>query len=83
MGSIEDENLLDRRIEKYLRQNIKRFRKSLGLTQEQLAVKLQLLGCEMSALTITRIEKGDRFVPDFELKALAEFFNVDINALIK
>ena len=63
--------------------NIKRFRKSLGLTQEQLAVKLQLLGCEMSALTITTIEKGDRFVPDFELKALAEFFNVDINALIK
>ena len=32
----------------------------------------QLLGCECSDLTILRIEKGDRFVPDYEVKALAK-----------
>ena len=63
--------------------NIRQLRKSLGLSQKQLASKLQLLGYEMSDLTILRIEKGDRFVADYELKAFAEFFKVDINLLFE
>ena len=35
-------------------------------SQHDLATKVQLLGCECSDLTILRIEKGDRFVPDYE-----------------
>ena len=45
-------------------------------SQHDLATKVQLLGCECSDLTILRIEKGDRFVPDYEVKALAKVFNV-------
>ena len=47
-----------------------------------LATKVQLLGCECSDLTILRIEKGDRFVPDYEVKALAKAFNVSYESLL-
>ena len=42
----------------------------------------ELLGCECSDLTILRIEKGDRFVPDYEVKALAKVFNVSYESLL-
>ncbi|MBS1419397.1 MAG: XRE family transcriptional regulator [Clostridia bacterium] len=53
-----------------------------GLTQEALAAKLQLNGFNFSALTILRIENGTRFVPDYEVKALSEIFNVCYEELL-
>lgn len=53
-----------------------------GLTQEALAAKLQLNGFNSSALTILRIENGTRFVPDYEVKALSEIFNVCYEELL-
>ena len=52
-------------------------------SQHDLATKVQLLGCECSDLTILRIEKGDRFVPDYEVKALAKVFNVSYESPIR
>ena len=53
-----------------------------GWTQKALAEKLQLMGLEFSDLTILRIENGTRFVPDYELKALAEVFGVGYGELL-
>ena len=53
---------------------IKELRKANEMTQKELATKLQLLGYDFSDLTILRIEQGSRFVPDYEVKILAEFF---------
>ena len=64
------------------------FRKSFlpvltsGLSQKALAEQLQLAGYELSDLTVLRIEKGTRFVPDYELVALAEFFHVSCEYLL-
>ena len=55
---------------------IKNLRKQAGLTQKQLAEKLQLLGHEFSDLTILRIEQGTRFVPDYEVVILSDFFHI-------
>lgn len=63
-------------------QNVKRLRKKLGLSQEKLAELLQLRGMECSDLTILRIEKGERFVPDYEVRILAEFFNITTDELL-
>ena len=41
------------------------------LSQKALAEQLQLAGYEFSDLTVLRIEKGTRFVPDYEVVALA------------
>ena len=62
---------------------LKELRKSKGLTQKELAEKLQLLGHEYSELTILRIEKGIRFVPDYEVVQLAAFFDISTDELLK
>ncbi len=51
------------------------------LSQKALAEQLQLAGYEFSDLTVLRIEKGTRFVPDYEV-ALAEFFHVSCEYLL-
>ena len=55
---------------------IKKLRKNAGLTQKELAEKLQLEGHEFSDLTILRIEQGKRFVPDYEVVILLLLFTI-------
>ncbi len=62
---------------------IKHLRKETGLSQKALAEQLQLRGYDFNDLTILRIEKGERFVADYEVKALAEFFNISSDELLK
>lgn len=62
---------------------IKKLRKDAGLTQKELAEKLQFQKHEFSDLTILRIEQGTRFVPDYEVAILAEFFGVTTDELLK
>lgn len=37
---------------------------------------------ECSNLTILRIEKGQRFVPDYEIVLIAKFFNITTDELL-
>ena len=55
---------------------VKELRTERQLSQKALAEQLQLAGYEFSDLTVLRIEQGTRFVPDYEVVALAEFFHV-------
>lgn len=52
------------------------------LSQRALAEQLQLAGYEFNDLTVLRIEQGARFVPDYEVVALAEFFHVSCDYLL-
>lgn len=61
---------------------VKALRKEKGLSQKALAEKLQLNGYDFNDLTILRIENGARFVADYEVRALAEFFNVSCDFLL-
>lgn len=63
-------------------EKIKVLRKDKGLTQKGLAEKLQLQGHEFSDLTILRIEQGTRFVPDYEVVILANFFGISTDELL-
>lgn len=62
--------------------SIRVLRKQAKLTQKELAEKLQLKGYDFSDLTILRIEQGSRFVPDYEVLALARFFQISPNDLL-
>ena len=61
---------------------IKQLRTRQGLSQAALAGRLQLLGMEYSDLTILRIEQGSRFVPDYEVAILAEYFHISTDELL-
>ena len=53
------------------------------LSQRALADKMQLIGIDVDKNAIQRIESGQRFVTDIELKAFSKIFDVSIDKLIK
>lgn len=64
-------------------EQVKQGRQNLGLTQKQLATKLQLSGWKIQRSGIAKIETGLRQVTDIELIALAKELNVAVNWLLK
>lgn len=52
------------------------------LSQRALAGQLQLCGLDLDKNAIQKIESGERFVTDIELKAFAEFFHVTVDELL-
>lgn len=61
---------------------IKQLRENAGWSQEQLAAKIQLAGLNLNQKAISRIETGDRVVPDFELLYFSCVFHVPICTLL-
>ena len=55
--------------------NVAKYRKALGISQRQLADKLQIIGLDVDKNAIQRIEAGQRFVTDIELTYLAKALN--------
>lgn len=53
------------------------------LSQRGLADLLQLGGLDVDKNAIQRIESGERFVTDIELKALAQALGVTVEALLE
>lgn len=63
--------------------NISKFRKELGISQRELADKLQLIGLDVDKNAIQRIECGKRFVTDIELISFSIIFNKSYDELLK
>ncbi len=56
-------------------QNLRKLRKSSGMTQETVVTKLQLLGLDISRSAYAQIECGTYNIKITELVALKEIFN--------
>ena len=52
------------------------------MSQRILAEQLQIRGIDVDKNAIQRIESGERFVTDIELKVLAEIFGVSCDELL-
>ncbi|MBQ3258332.1 MAG: helix-turn-helix transcriptional regulator [Oscillospiraceae bacterium] len=52
------------------------------VSQKGLADMLQLVGLDIDKNAVQRIESGERFITDIELKAFAQIFNVSADALL-
>jgi transcriptional regulator with XRE-family HTH domain len=57
-------------------------REAMGLSQEQFAAKVQLIGLNLTQKAISRIETGGRIVADYELIKLAEALDVTVYHLL-
>ena len=53
------------------------------VSQRALADKLQLAGIDLDKNAIQRIESGQRFVTDIELRAFAKIFQVTTDVLLE
>lgn len=62
--------------------NILKYRKRQQLSQEELAAKMQLNNIEISQKVISRIEKQERFVTDYELLAFSQVLGVSVDDLL-
>lgn len=63
-------------------QRIRELREAAEMSQEQLAAKIQLLDHNINQKAISRIETGDRVVPDFELLYFSKIFQVSVYDLL-
>lgn len=52
-------------------------------SQRAFAYLLQLRGLDLEKNAIQRIESGERFVTDLELKVIADVLDVSVNELLK
>ena len=60
---------------------LKKYRTKKGLSYEQLANKLELMGISIHKQSIYDIENNKRTVKDFELFGLAYVLKIDVNDL--
>ena len=63
-------------------ERVKAARERAGISQEQLAAKLQLAGLSITQKAVSRIETGDRVVADYELQYLADALGTSVLYLL-
>lgn len=61
---------------------IRRLRMNKGLSQDQLAARLQIAGLELDRVAVAKIESQIRSVFDWELAMIAEVLGVEVGALL-
>lgn len=67
--------------ERNIGRRVAQYREARGLTQKELAARLQTLGCDMTSEMIWKAENGRRNLSIFEIDKLVEVLDVDYNAL--
>ena len=60
---------------------IKALREARGLSQEQLAARLQTHGCDLTRSALAKIEAGQGHLYSFEIKALKIILDVSYETL--
>ncbi len=73
---------MNNEFEKKLGANIGQIREKRRLTQEQLAAKLQTLGCDITRSALAKIEVGQRHIYPDELRCLKEALLVSYDELL-
>ena len=62
---------------------LQEFRKAKGLSQSQLAAKMQTMGVNLDQQMISRVENNRRIVTDFELLCFCDVLGLDLSELLR
>ena len=68
-------------IEKRIGKNIRNLRENAKITQDQLATKLQLRGCDITRSAVAKIEVGQRHLYPDESLLIKEILNTDFDRI--
>lgn len=63
-------------VEKRIGRNIRKLRENANMTQDTLAAKLQLCGCDITRSAVAKIEVGQRHLYPDEIILIKEILNV-------
>ena len=72
---------MNQQYSKRMGSHLARLRQEKGLTQEQLAARLQVQGCDLTRSALAKIEVGQRYLYPDEIKALTEVLAVSYEQL--
>ena len=56
--------------DRHMGEKIRNIREQKGMTQAELAAKLQTIGCDITRSAIAKIEVGQRHIYSWEIKAI-------------
>ena len=70
-------------IEKRIGSNIRSLRERAGFTQEQVAAKLQINGCDITRSAVAKIEVGQRHLYPDEIILLKNILSVTYDEIFK
>ena len=72
---------MNREIETKIGHNIRRIRESQAMTQETLAAKLQLRGCDITRSAVAKIEVGQRHLYPDEILLIKEILRTSFDEI--
>ncbi len=72
---------MNKEIELTIGKNIKAAREKIQMTQDVLAAKLQLRGCDITRSAIAKIEVGQRHLYPDEIILIKEILNIDFDTI--
>ncbi|MBE6964354.1 MAG: helix-turn-helix transcriptional regulator [Ruminococcaceae bacterium] len=70
---------MNKQIETQVGHNIRKIREACGMTQDTLAAKLQLNGCDITRSAIAKIEVGQRHLYPDEIILIRQILNASFD----
>lgn len=70
-------------VEKRVGQNIRRLRERAGLTQDAVAVRLQVRGCDITRSAVAKIEVGQRHIYPDEIRHIRQILSTTYEELFE
>lgn len=62
---------------------VAQLRKTLRISQRELADRLQVVGLDIDKNAVQRMESGQRFITDIEVISLAKVFGITVEELLE
>lgn len=72
---------MNKEIEKSIGNNIREIRENLKMTQETLAARLQVMGCDITRSSVAKIEVGQRHLYPDEIIMIKEILETDFESI--
>ena len=72
---------MNKETEKIIGNNIRSLRERAGMTQEHLATKMQLMGCDITRSAVAKIEVGQRHIYPDEIIAIKEILGAEFDEI--
>ena len=71
---------MNKETEKNIGNNVRKIRESRKMTQDTLAARLQVLGCDITRSSIAKIEVGQRHLYPDEIVMIKEILETDFDS---
>lgn len=74
---------MNKEIEKQIGNNLRQLRKKKKMTQDQLAAKLQVNGCDITRSSVAKIEVGQRYLYADEIVLIKNILGVSYEEILE